>query len=84
MLQRLERADLIERSNDADDARLTRICLTQAGRQLDEGLRDFHRHYINATLGSMSGADLREFTRLLGVLRDNIEHALQTKENPAT
>jgi DNA-binding MarR family transcriptional regulator len=84
MLQRLERAGLIDRSNDIADARLTRICLTKAGRDLDARLRDFHRDYINATIGSMSPTDLAEFTRLLGVLRVNIERQLQTKENPSS
>ena len=84
MLQRLERSALIERSNDADDARLTRICLTTAGREFDERLRVFHRDYINASIGSMSDTDLAEFTRLLGVLRENIEHGLVNKESPAS
>ena len=83
MLQRLERSGLIERSNDADDARLTRICLTASGRELDHRMRAFHRDYINATIGSMSETDLTQFVRLLGVLRANIEQELHPEEAPA-
>jgi DNA-binding MarR family transcriptional regulator len=83
MLQRLERSGFVERSNDADDARLTRICLTPSGRELDGKLRAFHRDYINATIGSMSEADRSQFVRLLGVLRANIEQELHSKEAPA-
>ncbi len=82
MLHRLERSGYIERSNDEDDARLTRIFLTDAGRELDERLRAFHRKYIDATIGSFSKPDRAEFVRLLGVLRDNIEHQLHDQEEP--
>ncbi len=83
MLQRLERADLVERSNDSEDQRLTRICLTPAGRELDAGMRAFHREYINTTIGSLSEHDRAELVRLLGLLRDNIETLLEDEENPA-
>ena len=76
MLQRMEKAGLVERHSDADDQRLTRIRLTDGGRQLDQRLRQFHREFINATIGSMTPQDQREFERLLGLMRDNIGIAL--------
>ena len=60
MLQRMEKAGLVERHSDADDQRL----------------RQFHREFINATIGSMTPQDQREFERLLGLMRDNIGIAL--------
>ena len=76
MLQRLERAGLVQRHSDEDDQRLTRIRLTHAGRKLDARLREFHREFINATVGSMTPEDQREFERLLCLAHDNIETVL--------
>jgi DNA-binding MarR family transcriptional regulator len=80
MLQNLEKAGLIDKSTDPDDQRLTRICLTKAGLKLDARLREFHREYINATIGAMPERDRREFERLLGVLRGNIERAIESQD----
>lgn len=82
MLQRMEKAGLVERRSDPEDHRLTRIRATTAGRDLDAGMREFHRRFINATIGCMSAADQREFERLLGILRLNIENALD-RTSPA-
>jgi MarR family transcriptional regulator, organic hydroperoxide resistance regulator len=76
MLQRMEKAGLVERRSDPVDHRLTRIRVTAAGTELDAGMREFHRSFINATIGCMSTADQEEFERLLGIVRHNIESAL--------
>ena len=76
MVRKLETAGLVERHSDADDQRLTRMRLTPAGRTLDTRLREFHREYINATVGCMDDDDQREFTRLLELMRDSMETAL--------
>jgi DNA-binding MarR family transcriptional regulator len=80
MLQNLERAGLIEKTAHPDDQRVTCICLTEAGRELDVRLRRFHREYINATIGAMSRKDRKEFERLLGRLRTNIEQAIEEQD----
>jgi MarR family transcriptional regulator, organic hydroperoxide resistance regulator len=80
MLQSLEKSGLIEKSSHPDDQRLTRLRLTEAGHMLDARLREFHREYINDTIGAMSEQDRIEFERLLGVLRENIERAIERKD----
>jgi DNA-binding MarR family transcriptional regulator len=76
MLQKMERAGLVERWADEDDQRLTRLKLTDAGRELNLALRLAHGEYISTTIGSMSTKDRRELARLLGVLGGNISAAL--------
>jgi MarR family transcriptional regulator, organic hydroperoxide resistance regulator len=76
MLQRLEKAGLVERHTDADDQRLMRILLTEEGRKLGARMCEFHRELIKATVGSLATDDQREFGRLLGLLRANMETAL--------
>ena len=77
MVQKLEKAGLVERHSDEDDQRLTRIRLTDAGRALDARLREFHRGFINATVGCMTLDDQREFARLLDLMRTSMETELE-------
>ncbi|MDO8914659.1 MAG: MarR family transcriptional regulator [Coriobacteriia bacterium] len=81
MLQKMEKAGLIERSDDAEDQRITRIRLTETGRALDHDLRVAHGEYVTSTIGSMSEADRRELARLLGLLGNNISSALERLED---
>lgn len=84
MLQKLEQAGLIERWNDENDSRLTRIRLTDKGRASNEELGAAYADYVNATIGAMSEVDRAEFARLLGVLTDNTALALKgLEEHPA-
>lgn len=80
MLQKMEKAGLIERWDDEEDQRITRIRLTETGRVLDHDLRAAHGEYIAATIGSMSVEDRRELIRLLGILSRNISTALESQE----
>lgn len=85
MLQKLERSGLIERTADESDQRVTRVSLTDAGRELNHDLRVAHGEYIEHTIGSLSERDRRELARLLGLLGDNIaselEHTDQTTDD---
>jgi DNA-binding MarR family transcriptional regulator len=81
MLQKMEKAGLIERTDDVEDQRITRIRLTETGRSLDHDLRAAHGQYIAATIGSMSEHDRRELVRLLGLLSGNIKTALDRQED---
>jgi DNA-binding MarR family transcriptional regulator len=81
MLQKMEKAGLIERTDDVEDQRITRIRLTETGRSLDHDLRAAHGEYIAATIGSMSEHDRRELVRLLGLLSGNIKTALDRQED---
>jgi DNA-binding MarR family transcriptional regulator len=70
MLQKLEHGGLIERWDDPDDQRLTRIRLTEAGRAQSKAMSEAYAHYVNATIGALSEADRTEFARLLELLND--------------
>ena len=69
MLQRMERTGLVERRRDPEDARLSRVYLTQRGRALEQPLRTLwsrcEEHlvdYRRASPGSTSAfADARQY-----------------------
>ena len=77
MLQKMEHEGLIERWDDPDDQRLTRIRLTETGRAESTNMGDVYARYVNATIGAMSETDRAEFARLLGLLNDNISATLK-------
>ena len=66
MLQKMEKAGLIQREVDAEDQRFTRIYVTEAGRALNEGLQSVHAGVINTTIGALPEKDRRELGRILG------------------
>jgi DNA-binding MarR family transcriptional regulator len=80
MLQRMERSGLIERWQDEDDQRVTRIRLTDAGSALNRDLRAAHGRYLADTIGRMPKSDRTELVRLLEVLSANISAALEKPE----
>lgn len=77
MLQRMEREGTVERWTDPDDQRLTRIRLTEAGRELA------HRHgatqveFINRVIGGLPESDRRDLIRILDRLSDNAAKELE-------
>jgi DNA-binding MarR family transcriptional regulator len=77
MLQKMEQHGLIERWTDETDQRLTRIRMTEKGREIVEPIQANFSTYTKATLGAMSKTDRREFARLLGVFADSMEAALK-------
>jgi DNA-binding MarR family transcriptional regulator len=76
MLQKMEKSGLIERRADAQDQRLTRIYMTDAGRRLHSSLGSAFRDLLEAGIGPMPDADRRELLRLLNDLEANISRAL--------
>ena len=92
MMQRMERAGLIDRRPDEADRRLTRVYLTDEGRTLETQMRETFASYISQAFDSMSVDDRRELERLLGIVAQNTERALHatpetsssapTKEDP--
>ncbi|WP_449281935.1 MarR family winged helix-turn-helix transcriptional regulator [Leucobacter sp.] len=63
--------DLVRREADPEDARRTRIALTEAGRRFASGLRGRRRESLARALEGFSEAEQRELARLLGKLADN-------------
>lgn len=81
MLQKLERAGLVQRWDDETDQRITRIRVTDSGRSFNDALRSAHAAYVDAAIGPMSVPDRLELERLLTMLASNIESALDGPED---
>jgi MarR family transcriptional regulator, organic hydroperoxide resistance regulator len=77
MLQRMEKAGTIERRPDATDQRVTRVCLTGEGRARERNLRAVLGAVIARVLDPIPEADRRELERLLGVMADRADGALE-------
>jgi len=77
MLQRMQKAGLIDRRPDERDQRVMRTYLTDQGRELESQMRETFASYISSAFGTMSADDRRELERLLGILAENTERALE-------
>jgi len=75
MVQALEKSGAVERRPDPDDRRLTRVYLTDGGRELAVEMHGVAADYINATIGTLPVDDRRELARLLEELGASIERA---------
>lgn len=62
---------LVLREADPDDARRTRIALTDAGRKIARGMRGERREVLSKALESFTDEESRELARLLSKLADN-------------
>ena len=77
MLQKMQQGGLIERWADPDDQRLTRIKLTDAGREQAQALGKAYTNLIDSTFGMLSTTDRTEFARLLGLLNGHTAATLK-------
>jgi DNA-binding MarR family transcriptional regulator len=71
-VQQLERAGLLCRSADPDDARAHRLTLTTDGRRSIEQLLLARQHWLEETLVGWSQEDRAEFARLLNLFASTI------------
>lgn len=78
MLQRMEKSGVITRHVDESDQRLTRIYLTDEGRQLLADLREVYGEFMAKAMGPMPDDDRRELVRLLDSLAANLEQHMPT------
>ncbi|MGP6177076.1 MarR family winged helix-turn-helix transcriptional regulator [Microbacterium sp. A196] len=62
---------MVQREADPDDARRTRIALTEEGRRIGRGIRGEQREVLSKALDSFTDDEARELARLLGKLADN-------------
>jgi DNA-binding MarR family transcriptional regulator len=84
MLGSMEKAGLLERRPDETDQRLTRVYLTDAGRERDQQMGVAMGEYVNATFATLSERDRRDLARLLdklaeGIRRASADHARETQ-----
>ena len=62
---------LVQREADPDDARRTRIALTETGQKIARGMRGERREVLSRALESFTDEEARELARLLSKLADN-------------
>jgi MarR family transcriptional regulator, organic hydroperoxide resistance regulator len=72
MLRAMEKAGLVERRPDEADQRLTRVYLTDAGRERSRVMGVAVGEYVNATFGTLTSDERHELVRLLGKLSGRI------------
>ncbi|GER84462.1 MAG: MarR family transcriptional regulator [Thermogemmatispora sp.] len=72
MLQRLERAGLIERRTDPEDARIVRIYLTERGRALERPVLEVWQHLEARTVANLSPTEQALLRRLLMQVSANL------------
>ena len=84
MLQRMERAGTVRRVVDAEDQRVSRVHLTDAGRDLERELTATLLSYSGRILDPIPADDRRELERLLGLMADNIAAALAERTEVAS
>ena len=72
MLTTMEKTGLVERKPDEADQRLTRVYLTEAGRERGDEMGTAVGEYVNATFATLSERERRDLARLLEKLGDSI------------
>lgn len=72
MLTTMEKTGLVERKPDEADQRLTRVYLTDAGRERSDEMGAAVSEYVNATFATLSERERRDLARLLEKLGDSI------------
>jgi len=80
MLQKMERAGLVERESDPNDQRYTQLHITPEGAALHDQMHAILGEVIAEMAGPMSDADKTELARLLNAMHDNIHDALGRQE----
>jgi DNA-binding MarR family transcriptional regulator len=71
LVQQAVEMGLVRREADPDDARRTRVALTENGRSIVRGFRGERRTAIDAALGSFTDDERAELARLLTKLADS-------------
>jgi DNA-binding MarR family transcriptional regulator len=69
LLDKLESLDLVRRSDNASDRRVTTVGMTDKGRGVLAEALGVLRRDVNAQLEVLSDRELEEFTEALGVIR---------------
>lgn len=80
MLQKMEKAGLIERRTDPDDQRFTRIYLAEKGHAVHEQAHEVIAGIVDDAIGKLSEHDQLELERLLGLLTENMAAAAAVDE----
>src|SRR2546430_8771976 len=84
MLQRMERAGLIERRPDPEDARVSRVYLTERGRELEQPVLDVWKQLEDQTVAHLSSTEQALMRRLLMQMSTNLSAFGQDGSRPNT
>ena len=76
VIDRMEAAKLIERVPDEDDARATRLILTDAGWALHGSIINQDILNISAMIGALDGPERSEFRSMVTRIAARIEHLI--------
>jgi len=79
MLQKMEKAGLVERRTEPSDQRFTHIHLTPAGIETHLTMHSVLDEVVAQVIGPLGDADQAELVRLLGLLHDNIVAAMDAQ-----
>ena len=71
LVQQAAQMGLVRREADADDARRTRVALTDSGLAIVRGFRGERRSAIDSALGAFTDEERAELARLLTKLADS-------------
>lgn len=82
-LNLMEREGLVERRPDEKDRRLTRVHLTEAGRERGDRLSAGLSSFVRETFGSLSDDDALELARLLDQVSERMRDLLDPTEGTA-
>jgi MarR family transcriptional regulator, organic hydroperoxide resistance regulator len=72
MVQRMAHSGFLERRQDVSDARVTRVYLTQQGRELEQPVRELWANLEAQTVTGLGEAELLLLRRLLVQLEENL------------
>lgn len=84
IVQAMEKAGTVYRARDGGDQRLTRVYLTDLGREIDRGMGSVREDHINEMFRDMPEEDQIELTRWLDNLSDRLKRAMHSGGAPAT
>jgi DNA-binding MarR family transcriptional regulator len=73
MVQRMEKAGFVERRDDPEDERISRVYLTASGRNVKSAVEDIWRSFAYQAFDTFTEQELAQFYTLLYRLYHNIE-----------
>ncbi|MBU5592250.1 MarR family transcriptional regulator [Clostridium sp. MSJ-4] len=79
MLKRMEKAELVERRQDPEDQRISRVYITEKGRKAWEQLQDIMKIIEEECFGNFTQEEQVLLRRLLMQMRDNLMEVCDNK-----
>lgn len=76
MIQRMEKAGLVQRRSDPNDQRVSRVYLTEAGRAIRAEVMQRHRMIEAEAFAGFSPEDEATMRRLLSQMRENLKQTV--------